>query len=301
MSRNFVSQAPDLDSNFGDDSVSDERRQEERQKHRDRLDQLASKSKASSSVFREEASRDEGRRIRMQYLSLNAYDRHKILVNEYLLCYAGASDKVLKRDTSKDKTDLDIIKEHHKFLWEDQEGVSNLTWEQRLAKKYYEKLFKEYCLCDLSRYKENKVAMRWRTESEVKLGKGQFVCGNKRCDEHETMRTWEVNFAYEEDGDKKNALVKVRLCPDCSYKLNYHHKKKDVTKTKKKKRKEKKKNKGRNSSDSSEDESIKRQKLIEEQKEEEKKASKIWSAPVQVEQEKSRDDDFEEYLEDLFM
>ena len=28
---------------------------------------------------------------------------------------------------------------------------------KRLAKKYYDKLFKEYCIADLSRYKENKV------------------------------------------------------------------------------------------------------------------------------------------------
>ena len=26
-----------------------------------------------------------------------------------------------------------------------------------MAKKYYDKLFKEYCITDLSRYKENKV------------------------------------------------------------------------------------------------------------------------------------------------
>jgi len=29
--------------------------------------------------------------------------------------------------------------------------------EKRLAKKYYDKLFKEYCIADLSRYKENNV------------------------------------------------------------------------------------------------------------------------------------------------
>jgi hypothetical protein len=34
---------------------------------------------------------------------------------------------------------------------------------------------------------------------------------------------------------------------------------------------------------------------------EEKQAAKIWSAPVQLEQEKSREDDFAEYLEDLFL
>ena len=31
--------------------------------------------------------------------------------------------------------------------------------EKRLAKKYYDKLFKEYCISDLSRYKENKVTI----------------------------------------------------------------------------------------------------------------------------------------------
>lgn len=29
--------------------------------------------------------------------------------------------------------------------------------EKELARKYYDKLFKEYCIADLSRYKENKV------------------------------------------------------------------------------------------------------------------------------------------------
>lgn len=31
--------------------------------------------------------------------------------------------------------------------------------EKELAKKYYDKLFKEYCIADLSRYKENKVGL----------------------------------------------------------------------------------------------------------------------------------------------
>ena len=79
-----------------------------------------------------------GRRQRHKYLALNAYDRHKILVNEYLLNYPGAT-KLLKRDTSKDKTDLDVVKQNHRFLWDDTDE-SILSWEQRLAKKYYEKV-----------------------------------------------------------------------------------------------------------------------------------------------------------------
>jgi hypothetical protein len=32
-------------------------------------------------------------------------------------------------------------------------------WEKDLAKAYYDRLFKEYALCDLSRYKEGKVRL----------------------------------------------------------------------------------------------------------------------------------------------
>jgi len=101
-------------------------------------------------------------------------------------------------------------------------------------------------------------------------------------------------------------LFQVRLCPDCSYKLNYHHKKKEVTKKLKKKKDKKKKRRHRDSDSSGsgdDGETSKRQKLEEAKKEEEedKKATEIWSAPVQMEEEKSREDDFAEYLEDLFM
>ena len=47
------------------------------------------------------------------------------------------------------------------------------SWEARLAKRYYEKLFKEYALADLSKYKEGRIAMRWRNEKEVIKGKGK--------------------------------------------------------------------------------------------------------------------------------
>lgn len=51
--------------------------------------------------------------------------------------------------------------------------------------------------------------MRWRIEKEVMSGKGQFTCGEKRCSEQEGLRTWEMNFSYQEQGAKKNALVKL--------------------------------------------------------------------------------------------
>lgn len=38
---------------------------------------------------------------------------------------------------------------------------------------------------------------------------GQFICGDKKCNERQGLRSWEVNFAYMEDAQKKNALVKL--------------------------------------------------------------------------------------------
>ncbi|KAF4019102.1 hypothetical protein G4228_010902 [Cervus hanglu yarkandensis] len=111
-------------------------------------------------------------------------------------------------DRENDKTDMDVIRENHRFLWNEEDEM-DMNWEKRLAKKYYDKLFKEYCIADLSRYKENKFGFRWRIEKEVISGKGQFCCGNKCCDEKEGLKSWEVNFGYTEHGEKRNALVKL--------------------------------------------------------------------------------------------
>lgn len=44
----------------------------------------------------------------------------------------------------------------------------------------------------------------------------------------EGLKSWEVNFGYIEHGEKRNALVKLRLCQECSFKLNFHHRRKEV-------------------------------------------------------------------------
>jgi protein FRA10AC1 len=47
------------------------------------------------------------------------------------------------REKITGKTETDVLKSTHKFI---RSGESSDTWENRVAKKYYEKLFKEYCL-----------------------------------------------------------------------------------------------------------------------------------------------------------
>ncbi|XP_034829457.1 protein FRA10AC1 homolog [Maniola hyperantus] len=240
--------------------------------------------------------------------NLNPYELHKYLVNVYCLNAKG-STALLKRDTSRDRTDLDVIRENHKFLWEEDEVAD--TWEKQLAKKYYDKLFKEYCICDLSRYKDNKVALRWRVEQEVVLGKGQFQCGAKRCPNDQGLKSWEVNFAYVEDSEKKNALVKLRLCPECSEKLNYKSKKREVKRLKKS---QKKKRKSRDKGPSDSDDTVNEEstEVVESGTQEPSSSNpatdsmidreeSLWKKGVQEVEEKSREEEFEDYLEDLLL
>ena len=118
-----------------------------------------------------------------------------------------------------------------------------------------------------------------------------------------------MNFGYLEHGEKKNALVKCRLCFECSYKLNYHHKKKELTK-KKSKKKKKRRSRSSSSSESDSGTRTKMRKSSEMRKDEERvvkeaeleqEASNLWSKPVEKEEEKSREDVFDEFLGDLFL
>jgi len=77
----------------------------------------------------------------------------------------------------------------------------------------------EYCLVDLSQYRQQKLALRWRTEDEVLSGKGHFFCGSLSCSRREELRSWEVPFAYVEHGEHRKVMVKMKLCFKCSKKL----------------------------------------------------------------------------------
>lgn len=298
------------DGDYGSEFEYDSEFERNRQRRKDlatkaapRRGTLPQKIEVTAQYNKEESKKDL-----YHMLSLDAYSRHKKFINDYLLYYGGSASH-FQRDTSQDKTDFDVIRENHRFLWNDDD--EDISWGKRLAKKYYDKLFKEYCIADLSRYKENKIALRWRIEAEVVCGKGQFKCGAKRCEETEGLRSWEVNFAYVEHGEKKNALVKLRLCPECSHKLNYHHRKKEI----KAKRK---------SVAADEDTAAKRHKVDEttktpEQSSTEKETTQgdstvlsepasqstdddnVWTKPLPVSEDKSREDEFDEYFADMFL
>ncbi|PPS11808.1 hypothetical protein GOBAR_AA08825 [Gossypium barbadense] len=72
-------------------------------------------------------------------------------------------------------------------------------------------------------WEQKLIGLRWRTEKEVISGKGQFICGNKHCNEKDGLASYEasVNFSYFEAGENKQALVKVVTCERCAEKLHY--------------------------------------------------------------------------------
>jgi len=218
------------------------------------------------------------------------------------------------------KTDTDVLREEYRFIRTEEDDESN-SWEKQLSKKYYEKLFKEYCLADMSLYKEGKVGMRWRTQDEVFKGKGQFICGNKKCDNKDDLKSYEVNFSYLEAEQKKNALVKLRTCPDCSIKLNYKQIKKERKAKKKEEQQLQKKRKLlaiEASTEAPQEKNTKEETAIEltpEQtqelsKEEEpsqesikesmkKKESNAWKQKPEIE--KTKEDEYDEYFHGLFL
>ncbi|KAI4889162.1 hypothetical protein NFI96_022740 [Prochilodus magdalenae] len=75
---------------------------------------------AHRNVAADEWDREEARNRRHHLISMNAFDRHKKFVSDYVLYYGGKLED-FKRATSSDKTDLDVVKENHRFLWRDED------------------------------------------------------------------------------------------------------------------------------------------------------------------------------------
>jgi hypothetical protein len=93
--------------------------------------------------------------------------------------------------------DLEALEAHHEFIRDDHKDRQqlNTSWEMRMARKFYNKLFKEFALVDLSRYQEGKMGLRWRTEAEVASGQGQHTCGGLLCPgTSSSLHSYEVTY-----------------------------------------------------------------------------------------------------------
>ncbi|GFP84862.1 protein fra10ac1 [Phtheirospermum japonicum] len=181
---------------------------------------MASFASIKQAIFDKEARKQQ---YQDHIRGLNAYDRHKRFLNDYAGYYGKHKSA---RETLPVKTDQDTLREGYRFIRTEEDDMDH-SWEQRLVKRYYDKLFKEYCIADMSQYKTGKIGLRWRTEKEVISGKGQFECGNKHCNQKDGLSSYEVNFSYFEAGENKQALVKLVACERCAAKLYYKKRKEE--------------------------------------------------------------------------
>lgn len=136
-----------------------------------------------------------------------------------------------KEDRGSALTDRDLLREEFEFVREDNVEKDAKTYAGRLARRQYDRLYKEYAIVNLGRYKKGLLGMRWCTEAEVLSGKGRTWCGAEGCDRGQVLErggkksdeehvgsdsaeleTYEVPFSYVEKGEKKVTLVKVSLC-----------------------------------------------------------------------------------------
>ncbi|KAK9192301.1 hypothetical protein WN943_020917 [Citrus x changshan-huyou] len=168
---------------------------------------MASFGSLKSKIFDREERKQQ---YQAQIRGLNAYDRHNKFLKDYVAFYGKEKPMSLKLPV---KTDQDTLREGFRFI-RSEEDDKDSSWEQRLVKRYYDKLFKEYplqvaALCISQFFEYLFIGLRWRTEKEVIAGKGHQV----------------VNFTYVEAGENKQALVKLVTCERCAEKLHYKRRK----------------------------------------------------------------------------
>lgn len=124
-------------------------------------------------------------------------------------------------NTGQDPSDAEALLRHHQFVRDDSKDENDLgkKWELRMTRKYYDNLYKEYVIADMSRYQEGKLGLRWRSRKEVLAGIGTDMCGALGCGKTVQLKTLEVPFKYAEAGESKSELVKLRLCRTCAERL----------------------------------------------------------------------------------
>ncbi|KAI3982309.1 hypothetical protein MKX01_037842, partial [Papaver californicum] len=110
---------------------------------------MASFASLESAIFEKEERKQQ---YQSHIRGLNAFDRHKKFVKDYVDFY-GTRRKV--DIVFPSKTDQDTLREGYRFIRSEEDDMDR-SWEQRLVKRYYDKLFKEYCIADMSQYKKGK-------------------------------------------------------------------------------------------------------------------------------------------------
>jgi protein FRA10AC1 len=83
------------------------------------------------------SSNSNDRRFKQNTGGLNAFQREQQFAAHY-----GRHDTQVEE---RGRTDWDVLKENHRFIRDDEDS-GDVTWEERLARAYESKLFKEFAL-----------------------------------------------------------------------------------------------------------------------------------------------------------
>jgi protein FRA10AC1 len=59
----------------------------------------------------------------------------------------------------------------------------------KLAKRYYDRLYREYCIADLSRYKESKIGLRWAGFLDLTSTHTCALCGSHQYDASQELKS----------------------------------------------------------------------------------------------------------------
>jgi len=87
----------------------------------------------------------------------SAYARHLQAASAYVSYYGGTVPT-----PAKYRSERDILEDHHQFIRTDEETD---TEEKRIAKSYYDKLFKEFAMVELARWREKQVSSHFISAS----------------------------------------------------------------------------------------------------------------------------------------
>ena len=131
----------------------------------------------------------------------------------------------------------EALRAEHRFVRTEEEeeevacaGAGEAAAARRAAVAAERALYKEYAVADLRAVRAGGrgLGLRWRTRAEVLAGKGTAVCAALDCAGTHGLRSYEVDFRYNEAGVARRALVKVRLCRACAHaagwRQKHHHK-----------------------------------------------------------------------------
>ena len=116
---------------------------------------------------------------------MNAYERHKQLMLDWQKYYGG---RLPQLQQTAAKSDRDSLREAYRFIRSAEDDADD-SWEARLARRYYAKLFREYAIADLSRHKVRQALLwcsaLWQQVQPYCLD--QRVQGRSACPARHTM------------------------------------------------------------------------------------------------------------------